>query len=82
MPCIDYAYLYLNIVIITAMQLYSNISRYIPQPPKTGAKLLLIYGLIIVGASEFLMAALIFIPDEKSQLFRNFAIIVRALEGL
>ena len=64
------------------MQLYSNISRYIPQPPKTGAKLLLIYGLIIVGASEFLMAALIFIPDEKSQLFRNFAIIVRALEGL
>lgn len=64
------------------MQLYSTVSRYISQPHKTGAKLLLIYGLIIVGASEFLMAALIFIPDEKSRLFRNFAIIVRALEGL
>lgn len=46
-----------------------------------GAKLLLCYGMLLIGTSQFLFALLYFIKISQSQSFRNMAILVRALEG-
>jgi len=47
-----------------------------------GAKLLLCYGMVLIGTSQFLFALLYYINVEHGQSFRNMAILVRALEGL
>lgn len=46
-----------------------------------GAKILLCYGMLLIGTSQFLFALLYYIDEDNKNAFRNLSLLVRALEG-